>query len=75
MPISFLYSLIKMYSIVFLINFKFLLFYIAHIMYSYYKLNVLTVVIYRFVICATEYSHKIFICLYFFDELQHNQII
>ena len=38
-------------------------------------LNVRTLVIYRFITCATEYSQKILICLYFFEELQHNQII
>ena len=48
-----------MNSVVFLINSKVLLFHIAHIMYSYYKLNVLTLVIYRFITCATEYSQKI----------------
>ena len=45
---------------------KVLLFHIGHIMYSYYKLIVLTLVIYRFITCATEYSQKILICLYFF---------
>ena len=45
--------------VVFLIHSKVLLFHIAYIMYSYYKLNVLTLVIYRFITCATEYSQKI----------------
>ena len=64
-----------MNSAAFLINSEVLSFHIAHIMHSYYKLNVLTLVIYRFITCATEYSQKIFSCLYFFEELQHNQII
>lgn len=63
---SFLYSLININSVVFLINSKVLFFQISHIMYSYYKRNILTLVIYRFITCAKEYSQKIFICLYFF---------
>ena len=52
-----------MNSVVFLINSKILLFHIAHIMYSYYKLSVLTLVTssyYRLITCATEYRQKIF---------------
>ena len=62
---SFLYSLININSVVFLINSKVLLFQISHIMYSYYRWNILTLVIYRFITCVKEYSQKIFICLYF----------
>ena len=64
-----------MNSVVFLINSKVLLFHIAHIMYSYYKLNVLTLVIYRFITCATEYSQDFNLLMFFFEELQHNQVI
>ena len=55
-----------MNSVVFLTNSKVLLFHIAHIMYSYYKLNVLTLVIYRFITCATEYSQDFHLLMFFF---------
>ena len=64
-----------MNGVVFLRNPKVLLFYIAHIMYSYYKLSVVALIIYRFIACDTEYSRRFLFAYIFFEELQHNQTI